>query len=59
LPTIYFGIVPFFWENGAYDSANAAEGGFSLINRNNGQPKNDECRAVIQRMAAAINSTAP
>jgi len=49
-------LVPFFWENGAYDSANAAEGDFSLINRNNGQAKDNESKAVIERMIDAINN---
>ena len=53
------GLVPIYWENGAYDSQSAGEGDFSLINRSNGQPKDDECRTVIQRMAAAINNTTP
>ena len=52
------GIVPFFWENGNY-SSNAAEGDFSLINRNNGQPNSAESAEVIQRMIAAINNTTP
>ena len=53
------GLVPIYWENGAYNLQAAEEGDFSLINRGNGQPKDDECRDVIQRMISAINNTTP
>ena len=48
------GIVPCYWENGSYSGDTAEEGDFSLINRNNGQPKSPECRTVIEHMVAAI-----
>jgi len=51
------GIVPFFWENGSYDAANAAEGDFSLINRNTGAANSSASTEVIQRMMTAINNT--
>ena|GEM_PF-457673 len=53
------GLVPIYWENGTYDSQNAGEGDFSLINRNNGQAKDNESKTVIDRMVAAINNATP
>jgi endoglucanase len=49
-------LVPIYWENGTYDAAYAAEGDFSLFNRNNGQPNSEKSREVIERMIAAINN---
>ena len=53
------GIVPFYWENGSYDTATAGEGDFTLINRNNGQAKNTNCAQVIQHMIDAVNNATP
>jgi endoglucanase len=53
------GLVPFYWENGSWTYENAAEGDFSLINRNNGQANSTESAEVITRMMTAINNATP
>nr|AGS51692.1 glycoside hydrolase family 5 [uncultured bacterium contig00032] len=53
------GLVPIYWENGAYDSATAEEGDFSLINRNNGTANSTESAEVITRMITAVNNATP
>nr|AGS51728.1 glycoside hydrolase family 5 [uncultured bacterium contig00037] len=55
------GIVPIYWETGdhTYVATLGGNANFNLINRNTGQPRNQQSREVLERMVTAVNNASP
>ena len=50
------GMIPVYWDNGAYKGAEYGRDQFGIIDRRTGQPNSDESRELIQTMMNAVRN---
>ena len=50
------GLIPVYWDNGAYKGAEYSKDQFGILNRANGQPNSEESAEVLQAMMRALGN---